>query len=43
VYLIYKHAFKFCDMGYATAIATVLFAMILSVTLIQWKFFKQDV
>lgn len=36
-YYIYTTAFNFYDMGYAAAISWVLFAIILAITLIQWK------
>lgn len=36
-YYIYTTAFRFYDMGYASAISWVLFAIILVITLIQWK------
>lgn len=36
-YYIYTTAFKFYDMGYASAISWVLFAIILVITIIQWK------
>jgi ABC-type sugar transport system permease subunit len=38
--LIYEHAFKFLKMGYATALAMVLFAILMSLTLLQMKLFK---
>lgn len=36
VYYIYKTAFSYTKTGYASAIAVVLFAMLLVVTIIQW-------
>lgn len=36
VYYIYKSAFSYTKTGYASAIAVVLFAMLLVVTIIQW-------
>lgn len=36
VYYIYNSAFKYYRMGYASAIAVVLFLMLLVVTIIQW-------
>jgi len=38
--LIYEHAFKFLKMGYATALAMVLFAILMSLTLLQMKLFR---
>lgn len=43
VYYIYNSAFKFYKMGYASAMAWVLFILIFIVTLIQWKTQKVDV
>jgi len=37
VYAIYDYAFNFFDMGYASAIAWLLFVVILVFTLVQWK------
>jgi multiple sugar transport system permease protein len=37
VLYIYEHGFRFFDMGYASAIAISLFAIILSLTLIQFR------
>ena len=36
-YYAYVTAFRYYDMGYASAMSTMLFLMILAVTLIQWK------
>lgn len=36
-YYIYTSAFTFYNMGYASAVAWVLFALLLAVTLVQWK------
>ncbi len=36
-YYIYTTAFNFYDMGYASAISWVLFAIILIITLVQWR------
>jgi len=38
VLLIYRQAFNFLHMGYASALALVLFAIILVCTLIQFRF-----
>lgn len=43
VYYLYQEAFRFFHMGYAAAIAWVLFLIILALTLIQWKFLRRDV
>ncbi len=37
-YFIYLQAFRYFNMGYAAAIAVVLFAIIFTVTLINWRF-----
>ncbi len=42
-YYLYVSAFRELDMGYATAMAFVLFAMIFGFTLLQWKFTRGDV
>lgn len=42
-YYLYTNAFRELDMGYATAMAFVLFGMIFSFTLLQWKFTRGDV
>jgi multiple sugar transport system permease protein len=34
---LYRHAFQWFDMGYASAIAWVLFVLILAATLVQWR------
>ncbi len=41
VYAIYKEAFEYFNVGKASAIAYVLFAVILILTLIQWKLRKK--
>lgn len=41
VYWLYKNAFEYYNMGKASAIAYVLFAIILSFTLIQWNIRKK--
>ena len=40
--LIYRVAIRNLDMGYGTAIAMVLFAIIMVVTVIQWKLVRSD-
>ncbi|MFD0698075.1 carbohydrate ABC transporter permease [Paenibacillus sp. GCM10027628] len=42
VFYIYKQAFTQMRMGYATAAAFVLFAIVLTISLIQMKLFNQD-
>lgn len=42
VLLIYQYAFKSLDMGYASALAFMLAAVILIVTFLQRKFFKEE-
>jgi len=37
-YYIYLHGFRFFNMGYAAAIAVVLFAIIFTVTMVNWRF-----
>lgn len=37
VYAIYKNAFEYFNVGKASALAYVLFAIIFILTLIQWK------
>ncbi len=43
VFILYNYAFKFFEMGYASAIAWVIFLVVLVFTLLQWKFLPQDV
>lgn len=38
VYYIYNHAFKYFNMGYAAAIAIVLFVIVLLATIANWKY-----
>lgn len=40
VYYIYQNAFNYWDLGYSSAIAMVLFVMVLAVTLIQFRYEK---
>jgi multiple sugar transport system permease protein len=42
-YYLYINAFRELDMGYATAMAFALFALIFGFTLIQWKWARGDV
>ena len=41
VYYIYQNAFNYWDLGYSSAIAMVLFVIVLVVTLIQFRYEKQ--
>ena len=41
VYYLYEHAFKFFNMGYASAVAYVLFAVLLVLTLVQIRAFRE--
>jgi multiple sugar transport system permease protein len=41
VYAIYKQAFEYFNIGKSCALAYVLFAIILTLTLIQWHFRKK--
>jgi multiple sugar transport system permease protein len=40
VFYVYEHAFKYFEMGYASAISYVLFAILFIFTMIQVKFMK---
>ena len=42
-YYLYTNAFRELEMGYATAMAFVLFAMIFGFTLLQWKYTRGDI
>ena len=42
VFYIYENAFKFLRIGYASALAMVLFAIVLVFSLIQLRFFRQQ-
>jgi multiple sugar transport system permease protein len=41
VYYIYQQAFKYYNFGYASSISAILFAIIVVLTLIQWKMRKR--
>lgn len=41
-FYIYKNAFEYGRMGYASALAVVLFAIILALSLIQRKVVKEE-
>lgn len=43
VFYLYEHAFKFFEMGYASAVAYFLFAILVVMTLIQVKYMKSSV
>lgn len=43
VFYLYEHAFKFFDMGYASAVAYVLFAIIFGLTLLQIRLLKRNI
>lgn len=38
VYYLYRNGFSYYKMGYASAVAWVLFIVILILTIIQWKY-----
>ena len=42
VYYLYEHAFKYFDMGYASAVAYILFASLLVLTLVQVRSFRNQ-
>jgi len=41
IYNLYQNAFQFSKMGYASAMAWILFAIIATVTIVQWKLQKR--
>jgi multiple sugar transport system permease protein len=41
VYYIYQQAFKIFDFGYASAIAFILFFLVLGLTILQWNLRKR--
>ena len=43
VFYIYQHAFKSFDMGYASAMAFAMFAMVFAFTLLQMRSFRREV
>ncbi len=43
VFYLYEHAFKFFNMGYASAVAYLLFAVLFVLTLVQIRFFREQV
>ena len=42
-YYIFNQAFAFFNMGYAAAVAWVLFLMVFVVTIVNWKFGERKV
>lgn len=42
VFLIYQQAFRFFQMGYASALAWIVFLLVLILTVVQWKFVPQS-
>jgi multiple sugar transport system permease protein len=43
VFYLYEHAFRYFNMGYASAVAYVLFAVVFVLTMIQIRFFREQV
>jgi multiple sugar transport system permease protein len=43
VFYLYEHAFKFFEMGYASAVAYIMFALIFLLTLAQIRSLKGNV
>ena len=43
IYYIYNNAFEWHQMGYAAAIAWVLFVIVFIFTVLQWRFFSRQV
>ena len=43
VYYLWQVAFDRVELGYASTIAMVIFAMVLALTIIQWRFFRERV
>ena len=43
VFYLYEHAFKFFDMGYASAVAYLLFGVLFVLTLLQIRLFRETV
>jgi multiple sugar transport system permease protein len=41
IYYLYQNAFQFSKMGYASAMAWILFVIIGTITVIQWKLQKR--
>ena len=43
VFYLYENAFKYFDMGYASAVAYVLFALLITLSLLQVRFARKRV
>lgn len=43
VFYLYEHAFKFFDMGYASAVAYLMFAIVFILTMLQTKSLKESI
>jgi multiple sugar transport system permease protein len=43
VFYLYEHAFKYFEMGYASAVAYLLFAMIFVLTLLQVRYLRGSI
>ncbi len=43
VFYLYEHAFKFFEMGYASAVAYLMFAIIFAVTMLQVKYLRGSI
>ncbi len=43
VFYLYEHAFKFFEMGYASAVAYLMFAIIFTVTMLQVKYLRGSI
>ena len=43
VFYLYEHAFKFFDMGYASAVAYLMFAIVFVLTMLQAKYLKRSI
>jgi multiple sugar transport system permease protein len=43
VFYLYEHAFKYFEMGYASAVAYAMFALIFALTLLQMRYMKKRV
>jgi len=43
VFYLYEHAFKYFEMGYASAVAYLLFALVFALTLLQVKYLRGSI
>jgi multiple sugar transport system permease protein len=43
VFYLYEHAFKFFEMGYASAVAYLLFAIVFTLTMLQTRYLKRSI